>query len=38
MGIIYLELNDFITAFEQFELAYNIRQCVPYSDEFNNVM
>lgn len=38
MGIIYLEMNDFVTAFQQFELAFNIRQGNPYSDEFNNVM
>lgn len=38
MGLVYLELNDFITAMIEYEKAFKIRSSNPYSAEYRNVV
>lgn len=38
MGLVYLELNDFITAMLEYEKAFKIRSTNPYSAEYRNVV
>lgn len=38
MGMIYVELNDFITAMIEYEKAFKIRSVNPYSAEYRNVI
>lgn len=38
MGIIYVEINDFITGMMEYELAFKIRSSNPYSAEYRNLL
>lgn len=38
MGIVYVELNDFITGMLEYQKAFKIRSSNPYSPEYRNVV